>query len=295
MGKRITQQARGKGSLTFRVRPAAYRYKISYPVLSYRGVAKIVKLFNSAGHSAPLVKVEIKISNSERDDSATPKSKDELISNPKQDKGSESTSSETSKSSPAKDTNKKGGVDSRGSEQTQKSYFIVPAADGVYEGQEIYIGSRPENKDPEVGDVLMLKDIKQGTKVFNVETVPGNGGRILRSGGSSCVVMVRDNGKVEILIRRRKLKLHENCRAVIGVAAGDGRKSKPLVKAGKQFYRMKAKGRKWHRTSAVKVNAIDHPFGGGRGKRIKSKIAKRNSPPGLKVGHIRPRKTGKRK
>ena len=54
MGKRITQQARGKGSLTFRVRPKAYKHKISYPALSYGGVGKIVKLFNSAGHSAPL-------------------------------------------------------------------------------------------------------------------------------------------------------------------------------------------------------------------------------------------------
>ena len=34
--------------------------------------------------------------------------------------------------------------------------------------------------------------------------------------------------------------------------------------------------------------------GGGRGKRIKSKIAKRNAPPGKKVGHIRPSRTGKK-
>ena len=67
------------------------------------------------------------------------------------------------------------------------------------------------------------------------------------------------------------------------------------MKAGRRFYAMKAKGRKWHTTSAVKVNAIDHPFGGGRGKRIKSKIAKRNAPPGKKVGHLRPRKTGRKK
>ena len=106
--------------------------------------------------------------------------------------------------------------------------------------------------------------------------------------------MLKENSKVEVLIRRRKLKIHENGRAVIGVAAGDGRNIKPLVKAGKQFHRMKAMGRKWHRTSAIKTNAIDHPFGSGRGKRIKSKIAKRNSPPGLKVGHIRPRRTGRK-
>ena len=59
MGKRITQQARGKGSLTFRVRPRAYRYKISYSSLKTEGKAKIVKLFNSSAHSAPLVKIQV--------------------------------------------------------------------------------------------------------------------------------------------------------------------------------------------------------------------------------------------
>jgi len=43
------------------------------------------------------------------------------------------------------------------------------------------------------------------------------------------------------------------------------------------------------------MNAIDHPFGSGRGKRIKSKVSKLNAPPGRKVGHLRPRRTGRRK
>jgi len=43
------------------------------------------------------------------------------------------------------------------------------------------------------------------------------------------------------------------------------------------------------------MNAIDHPFGSGRGKNPKSKVAKRNAPPGRKVGLIRPRRTGKKK
>ena len=55
---------------------------------------------------------------------------------------------------------------------------------------------------------------------------------------------------------------------------------------------MKARNKLWPRTSAVKFNAVDHPFGGGRGKRIKSKIAKRNAPAGAKVGHLRPSRTG---
>jgi ribosomal protein L2 len=43
------------------------------------------------------------------------------------------------------------------------------------------------------------------------------------------------------------------------------------------------------------MNAIDHPFGCGRGKNPKSKIAKRNAPAGAKVGHLRPRRTGRKK
>ena len=63
------------------------------------------------------------------------------------------------------------------------------------------------------------------------------------------------------------------------------------MQAGKQFHIKKAKSKLWPRTSAVKMNAIDHPFGSGRGKNPKPKIAKRNAPPGAKVGLIRPRRT----
>ena len=229
MGKTIVSQARGHGSLTYRVRRRAYRYKITYPTLDAKGIGKIIKLLNSSGHSAPLAKISIA---------------DEL--------------------------------------------FYVPAADGLFEGQEISIDEGKIQK----GNILKLKDIPAGTKVFNIEFVPGKGGKLIRSSGCFAIVMNSDKEGVEILIKRRKLKLNENCRAIIGVVAGDGRVSKPLVKAGKKHHIMKSKGRKWHYTSAIKTNAVDHPFGSGRGKRIKSKIAKRNAPPGAKVGHIRPSRTG---
>ena len=61
------------------------------------------------------------------------------------------------------------------------------------------------------------------------------------------------------------------------------------------WHMMKARNKLWPRTSAVKMNVVDHPFGSGRGKRIKSKIAKRNAPPGRKVGLLRPRRTGRKK
>ncbi len=235
MGKRITQQARGKGSFTYRVRRRAYRFRISYPSLNSIGTGKVIRLLNSPAHSAPLVKMQL-----------------------------------------------------------GEQIFFGPAHEGVFEGQEIHVGKRADNKISD-GDILRLKDIPQGLKIFNIESRPGAGGKILRSAGSAATVMNKDKDYVEILIRRKRIRLNKNARATIGTVAGGGRLNKPIMKAGKMHHMMKAKGRKWHRTSAVKVNAVDHPFGGGRGKRIKSKIAKRNAPPGAKVGHIRPSRTGRKK
>ena len=57
MGKRIIQQARGKGSLTYRVRKKAFNKKIGYP--SKQGEAEIIAIVHSAAHSAPLAKIKI--------------------------------------------------------------------------------------------------------------------------------------------------------------------------------------------------------------------------------------------
>jgi ribosomal protein L2 len=59
MGKRIIQQARGKGSLTYRVSKKAFSKKIGYPNLNTKGEAEIVSIEHSAAHSAPLMKIKI--------------------------------------------------------------------------------------------------------------------------------------------------------------------------------------------------------------------------------------------
>jgi len=98
-----------------------------------------------------------------------------------------------------------------------------------------------------------------------------------------------------MLPSKKEIKLNSRCRATIGSVAGAGRTEKPFIKAGKKHYKMKAKNKLWPRTSAIKMNAIDHPFGSGRGKNLgKSKTPKRNSPPGRKVGQLRASRVGKK-
>ncbi|MAG38415.1 50S ribosomal protein L2 [Candidatus Pacearchaeota archaeon] len=231
MGKRIIQQARGKGSFTYRVRKKAYQHKIGYS--SKIGEAEILSLIHSAGHSAPLMKLKV----------------DEDI-------------------------------------------FFMPAFNGAVVGEKIQIGK----KEVSPGNILQIKDIPTSTRVYNIEKNPGDGGKMMRSAGTSALVSKKyDHNKVGILMPNKKeVILSGDSRATIGIIAGSGKNQKPIMKAGNKFHRMRALGKLYPIISAVSVNAIDHPFGSGRGKRIKSKTAKRNAPPGKRVGHIRPRRTGKK-
>ncbi len=172
-----------------------------------------------------------------------------------------------------------------------KEYFYIPASKGMFEGQEISF-----NKDVKPGNIIALGKVPIKTEIYCIESRPGDGGKFMKAGGNSAVVERIIGDKVLVMFPSKKERaFNVNCRAVIGKIAGHGRLEKPIMKAGKNYHIKKAKNKLWPRTSAVKMNAIDHPFGSGRGKNVKSKIAKRNAPAGKKVGLIRPRRTGKRK
>jgi large subunit ribosomal protein L2 len=170
--------------------------------------------------------------------------------------------------------------------------FYIPAFNKMFEGQKLDFGS----KKIEGGNILELKDIPIKTKIYSIESRPRDGGTFIKTGGSSAVInrIVEDDIFV-LMPSKKEKKFSGNCRAIIGVIAGGGRMDKPVVKAGKQYHIKRSKGKLWPRTSAVKMNAIDHPFGSGRAKNPKSKIAKRNAPPGRKVGLLRPKRTGRKK
>jgi large subunit ribosomal protein L2 len=164
------------------------------------------------------------------------------------------------------------------------------ATKGLYVGQKITFNGTKD------GDVTELGKLQNGTKIFNMELRPNDGGRLVRTGGNSAVIMNNDGKSVKIMMPSKEEKLFQiECRATIGEIAGQGRLEKPILRAGKMFFIKKSRNKLWPRTSAVKMNIIDHPFGSGRGKRPKSKIVKRMASPGQKVGHLRPRRTGRTK
>jgi len=178
-----------------------------------------------------------------------------------------------------------------------KGIFYMPAFNGMYEGQKIkFLDGKAKEGAIMDGNIMYLGNIPIKTKIYNIESRPGDGGVFVKSAGNSAIISrVVDKNIFVLMPSKKEKKFNQNCRAVIGVAAGAGRLEKPIMKAGKQYHIKKSKSKLWPRTSAVKMNAIDHPFGSGRGKNPKSKIAKRNAPPGRRIGLLRPKRTGKKK
>jgi len=170
--------------------------------------------------------------------------------------------------------------------------FYVPASKGMYEEQKLDFDSNEVEK----GKIMQLKDLPVKTQIYCIESTPGNGGTLIRAGGQYATVtkFIGDSAVVTLPSKKQR-RFNSKSRAVVGVIAGHGRLEKPVVKAGKKYKMMKARNKLWPRTGALKMNAVDHPLGSGRGKNPKSKIAKRNASPGKKVGLIRPKRTGKRK
>lgn len=168
------------------------------------------------------------------------------------------------------------------------------APDGMRVGDEVQSGPRSEIKP---GNTLPLKSIPEGTFIYNIEIKPGDGGKLCRAPGmtSKLISNLNDVVLVELPSKKQK-KLSILCRATIGMVTGIGRKDKPIVKAGKRHHMMRARGKLYPLTSGVAMNAVDHPFGSGRGRQhAKIKPPSRFAPPGRKVGPIGARRTGRKK
>jgi len=164
---------------------------------------------------------------------------------------------------------------------------------GVKVGDLINIGGDSLEK----GNVLALKDIPEGTLIYNIEARPGDGGKFVRSSGAFAKVVAKTDKGIRIKLPSRKEKnFLPACRAAIGVVSGSGRTEKPFLKAGKRYHKMRARNKLYPKVCGISMNAVDHPFGGScshvKGRPTQSR---RGAPPGRKVGKIAPRRTGRRK
>lgn len=175
-------------------------------------------------------------------------------------------------------------------EDGSEFYTLIP--EGMAIGQEIFIGN---GAPPEVGNILPIGLIPEGSLVCNLELSPGDGGKLARSSGSyASVVAHLPEGTTVKLPSGKIILLNDRCRATMGVIAGAGRVDKPTLKAGTRYIMMAAKGRYWPRVRGVAMVPAFHPHGGGKHKRPgRPTVVSRHAPPGRKVGLIAAKRTGR--
>jgi len=132
-------------------------------------------------------------------------------------------------------------------------------AEGMKVGQEIMSGETAPIK---VGNRLPLKNIPVGTAVHNIELLPNEGGKMIKSAGSMAEVMGLE-GKYAILklSSGETRKVLAQCFASIGQVSNSEFRTVNIGKAGRSRH---LGVRPTVRGSAM--NPCDHPYGGGEGK-----------------------------
>ncbi len=170
---------------------------------------------------------------------------------------------------------------------------ILIAPEGIRIGDKIQEGSEAKMG---LGNVMMIDAIPEGIPIYNLEMVPGDGGKLVRAAGGYATVVSHAQDKVSVkLPSKQTIEISGRCRAEIGVVAGGGMDMQPIMKAGRNFYIKHAINQRWPLNRGVKSNPVDHPFGGKQHHKGRSSMTSRNAPPGAKVGHIAARRTGRKK
>lgn len=138
-----------------------------------------------------------------------------------------------------------------------KSYRLAPQ--GLKVGDEIVCQDKAELK---IGNRMKLKNIPVGTAVYNIEIIPGQGGKLARGAGTSAKVLAYEGKYVQLEMPSTEI------RQILGESfASIGSLSRPehiymnIGKAGRNRH----KGKR----PSVKGSAMippDHPHGGGEGR-----------------------------
>lgn len=138
-----------------------------------------------------------------------------------------------------------------------KSYILSPA--GLKAGDWVESGEQVE---PKVGNCMPLKRIPVGLDVHNIEMMPGQGGKLVRSAGLSARLVAREGDWATLLLPSGEMRqVRVECRATIGQLGNADHQNIQIGKAGRKRHM----GRRPH-NRGTSMNPIAHPLGGGEGR-----------------------------
>ena len=141
----------------------------------------------------------------------------------------------------------------------EKRYIIQPS--GLKVGD--VVASAETGLDIKPGNAMKLKNIPVGTIVHNIELKPGKGAQMARSAGGYAQLMGKEEKYVILRLPSGEMRqVLAECMATIGVVGNEDWANITIGKAGRNRYRGIRP-----QTRGSAMNPVDHPHGGGEGKK----------------------------
>jgi large subunit ribosomal protein L2 len=142
-------------------------------------------------------------------------------------------------------------------EDNERRYIIAPL--GLKVGDRVANGEKSQLR---TGDALEIRDIPVGTLIHNIELLPGKGGQLVRSAGSSAQLLAKEGSYAQVRMPSGEVRLiNDRCMATIGQVGNTDHGNIKLGKAGRK---------RWMGIRpTVRGSAMDpasHPHGGGEGR-----------------------------
>jgi large subunit ribosomal protein L2 len=139
----------------------------------------------------------------------------------------------------------------------EKRYILAPL--GLKVGDVVESG---EKADIKTGNALPLSAIPLGSVIHNIELRPGEGGKLVRSAGSSAQLMAKEGEYAQVRMPSGEVrKVMVRCRASIGQLGNIDHENVVIGKAG----RMRHMGKR-PSVRGIAMNPVDHPHGGGEAR-----------------------------
>lgn len=142
---------------------------------------------------------------------------------------------------------------------TDGDYRYILSPKDLKIGEKVMSG---EKVDAKIGNAMKLKNISIGTFVHNVEFIPGRGGQIGRSAGTSLQLLAKESGFVHLKLPSGEIRMVPlESLASIGVLGNEEIRAEVLGKAGRVRHmgiRPTVRG--------VAQDPDSHPHGGGEGR-----------------------------
>jgi large subunit ribosomal protein L2 len=139
----------------------------------------------------------------------------------------------------------------------EKRYILAPV--GMKAGDVVESGSVVE---PKLGNSMPLRSIPPGLDIHNIEMNVGQGGKLVRSAGTSARLLSRNNDWAVVVLPSGEMReVRVDCRATIGQLGNLDHQNLRWGKAG----RIRHMGRRPY-VRGTAQNPVSHPLGGGEGR-----------------------------